>query len=99
MCLRVPENCIGMPPLLPVSLKLRSLLGLLHIMQKPKNQDETKNSKWQKVSKGVRLLFIFYLKSANMGLPGGAVVKNPPANARSTGLRPGPGRSHIQRSN
>ena len=27
--------------------------------------------------------------------PGGAVVKNPPANAGDTGLSPGPGRSHI----
>ena len=28
-------------------------------------------------------------------LPGGAVVKNPPANAGDTGLIPGPGRSHM----
>ena len=27
--------------------------------------------------------------------PGGAVVKNPPANARDTGSIPGPGRSHM----
>ena len=27
--------------------------------------------------------------------PGGAVVKNPPANARNTGSSPGPGRSHM----
>ena len=31
--------------------------------------------------------------------PAGAVVKNPPANAGDTGLSPGPGRSHIPRSN
>ena len=31
--------------------------------------------------------------------PGGAVVKNPPANAGDTGLNPGPGRSHMPRSN
>ena len=31
--------------------------------------------------------------------PGGAVVKNPPANAGHTGLIPGPGRSHMPRSN
>ena len=30
---------------------------------------------------------------------GGAVVKNPPANAGDTGLSPGPGRSHILQSN
>ena len=30
---------------------------------------------------------------------GGAVVKNPPANAGDTDLIPGPGRSHMQRNN
>ncbi|KAM9104381.1 spermatogenesis-associated protein 24 isoform 4-T4 [Megaptera novaeangliae] len=34
-----------------------------------------------------------------LGFPGGAVVKNPPANAGDTGLSPGPGRSHMPRSN
>ena len=33
------------------------------------------------------------------GFPGGAVVKNPPANAGHTGSSPGPGRSHMPRSN
>ena len=31
--------------------------------------------------------------------PGGAVVKNPPADAEGTGWIPGPGRSHMLRSN
>ena len=31
--------------------------------------------------------------------PGGAVVKNPPANAGDTGSSPGPGRSHMLRGN
>ena len=31
--------------------------------------------------------------------PGGTVVKNPPANAGDTGSSPGPGRSHMPRSN
>ena len=31
--------------------------------------------------------------------PGGAVVKNPPANAGDTGLSPGPGRCHMLQSN
>ena len=34
-----------------------------------------------------------------MGFPGGSVVKNPPANAGDTGSSPGPGRSHMPRSN
>ena len=33
------------------------------------------------------------------GFPGGAVVKNLPANARDTGSSPGPGRSHMPLSN
>ena len=32
------------------------------------------------------------------GFRGGAVVKNPPANAGDTGSSPGPGRSHIPQS-
>ena len=31
--------------------------------------------------------------------PGGAVVKNPPANAEDTGASPGPGIPHMPRSN
>ena len=38
-------------------------------------------------------------KKAFGGFPGGAVVKNLPANAGDTGLSPGPGRSHMPRSN
>ena len=33
------------------------------------------------------------------GFPGGAVVKNLPANARDMGSSPGPGRSHMPQSN
>ena len=33
------------------------------------------------------------------GFPGGAVVKNLPANAGDTGSSPGLGRSHVPRSN
>ena len=41
-----------------------------------------------------------FLKSEQfLDFPGGAVVKNPPANAGDTGSRPGPGRSHMPRSN
>ena len=31
--------------------------------------------------------------------PGGTVIKNPPASAGDTGSIPGPGRSHMPRSN
>ena len=44
---------------------------------------------------------IWTLPSRNLqpGFPGGAVVKNPPANAGDTGSSPGPGWSHMTRSN
>ena len=38
------------------------------------------------------------LRSACKDFPGGAVVKNPPANAGDMGSIPGPGRSHMPRS-
>ena len=37
-------------------------------------------------------------KSVFVDFPGGAVVKNPPANAGDTGESPSPGRSHMPRS-
>ena len=39
------------------------------------------------------------LKSSAPDFPGGAVVKNPPANAGDTGSIPGLGRSHMPQSN
>ena len=43
---------------------------------------------------------ILHLKINTLqGFPGGAVVKNLPANVGDTGLSPGPGRSHMPRSN
>ena len=42
----------------------------------------------------------FHIKDVHLwGFPGGAVVENPPANAGDTGSTPGPGRSHVLRSN
>ena len=38
-------------------------------------------------------------KMGEQGFPGGTMVKNPPANAGDTGSSPGPGRSHMPRSN
>ena len=42
---------------------------------------------------------IFSIKRLTRDFPGGAVVKNLPANARDTGSSPGPGRSHMPQSN
>ena len=45
--------------------------------------------------------FAFALQTAKVTgrFPGDAVVKNPPANAGDLGSSPGPGRSHMPRSN
>ena len=40
-----------------------------------------------------------FLKGDILDFPGGAVDKNPPANAGDTGSSPGPGRSHMPQSN
>ena len=40
-----------------------------------------------------------HLKLDIRDFPGGAVLKNPPANAGDVGSSPGPGRSHMPRSN
>ena len=42
---------------------------------------------------------LFVAELLYRGFPGGTVVKNPPANAGDVGLCPGPGRSHMPRSN
>ena len=39
------------------------------------------------------------VKPPKEAFPGGAVVKNPPANAGNTGSGPGPGRPHMPQSN
>ena len=41
----------------------------------------------------------FILKIQIPGFPGGAGVKNPPANAGDMGSSPGPGRSHMPQRN
>ena len=43
--------------------------------------------------------FLCLVYKIGQGFHGGTVVKNPPANAGDTGSSPGPGRSHMPRSN
>ena len=45
------------------------------------------------------LVSFLSFKDERKDFPGGTVVKNPPANAGDTGSSPGPGRSHMPRSN
>ena len=40
-----------------------------------------------------------HFKAVLLDFRGGTVLKNPPANAGDTGSSPGPGRSHMPRSN
>ena len=54
---------------------------------------------------GIKLIYLIFrrvkscAKVHNPGFPGGAVVKNLPANAAHTGSSPGLGRSHVPRGN
>ena len=45
------------------------------------------------------LSFVIFLKSSLSGFLGGTVIKNLLAKAGDTGSNPGPGRSHLPRSN
>ena len=59
---------------------------------------------FQNKLKTLRLVFYGLLvseisKKPKLGFPGGAVVKNLPANAGDTGSSPGLGGSHMPRSN
>ena len=59
------------------------------------------NSVSNKTHNDSELCQCFYLLKSlkHRGFPGGAVVKNPPANAGDTGSSPGLERSHMPRSN
>ena len=45
------------------------------------------------------MVILFAFINCLQDFPGGAVVKNPSANAGDTGLIPGRGRFHMPRSN
>ena len=47
----------------------------------------------------LQTLYYMIINTEIQGFPGGSVVKNLPAKARDTDSIPGPGRSHIPRSN
>ena len=49
--------------------------------------------------RALKIIFSVVKNYTFSDFPGGAVVKNPPANAGDTGSSPGPGRSHMPRSN
>ena len=59
-----------------------------------------KNIRWM-VNGELDILMVQKVQKKIMfwGFPGGAVVENQPANAVDTGSTPGPGRSHMPRSN
>ena len=73
-----------------------------------RKQKSMSNSSWgecREIKEAKKCLQPYHPKCASSqklskgGLPGGAVVKNLPANAGDTGSIPGPGRSHTPRSN
>ena len=79
----------GMMPLKSTKWK-RYQSRILYPVEIPiKNESKKEILKQTKAEKKISLA----------GFPGGAVVKNPPANAADTGSCPGPGRSHMPRSN
>ena len=57
------------------------------------------NPRWKEQRGGQEPAKRAFLRRGFWGFPGGTVVKNLPANAGDTGSSPGPGRSHMSRSN
>ena len=55
---------------------------------RPKNQNIKQKQYCNKFNKDFK-------NGPHQGFPGGAVVRNPPANAGDTGSCPSPGRSHM----
>ena len=53
----------------------------------------------EKWAKWERSVYNKHIRSRRRGFPSGTMVQNPPANAGDTGSSPGPGRSHMPRSN
>ena len=63
-------------------------------------QEHLFNAEKKKSTSTQNYIFRNKTKKQNLqGFPGGAVVKNLPANARDTGSSPGPGGSHVPPSN
>ena len=74
---------------------------VLQSMQSRKVLNAKKKFKKKEKKKKKKIcLFRLLCKITGCGdFPGGAVVKNPPANAGDIGSSPGPGRYHMLRSN
>ena len=81
--------------------------GWPHPLQTEKEPREEPGATWRKKSGrlgvehqfGAKAPACLSIRQRCGDFPGGAVVKNPPANAGDTGSIPGPGRPHMPRSN
>ena len=63
-----------------------------------KHQINTKRKAFYKIT-GLYSAKMARSRKTERDFPGGAVVRDPPANAGDTGSSPGLGRSHMPRSN
>ena len=86
------EKLVGWGILMP------SFWGTIYYTSPP-NSSHSSHMQNTLVATFLHGLFLSHKKEWNRDFPGGAVVKNPPANAGDTGSSPGPGRSHMPRSN
>ena len=67
-------------------------------LEKARVQQQRPNAAKKQKKKQKKHKKILRSNNVSRDFPGGAVVKNPPANAGDTGSGPGPGRSHMPRS-
>ena len=93
-------------------IKKRFLTHISQLAPKLTQTEQSRNLKNYKIPRKFQrksyitlcLAMNFYIQQKNhieekVDLPGGPVVKNPPANAGDTGSIPGSGRFHMLRSN
>ena len=90
-CIWIPMLSLNWPEVAP-TLTLISVVSLLHSEQGRISSQSRPNLRFQNLHQALK-------KEAPQDFPGGAVVKNLPANTGNTGSRPGRGRYHMLWSN
>ena len=78
-------------------IKIRAVINEIETKKTIAKINKTKSCFFETINKIDKPL-VKLIKKKREGFPGGAVVKNLPANAGDTGSSPGLGRSHMPRS-
>ena len=96
-----PQNTWRLNNTLLNVTQVKEISEILKYLKMNKNENTAYQNLWDTVKADLRRKFIalnIYIRKEE-GFPGGAVVGSPPANAGDMDSCPGPGRSHMPRSN